>query len=70
MVKYGGLLCVDCGSNLELSVGYDGIDEEAIKHHKDNNDFGCLVSLECTKCSRVYPVCRCADFNSVSAINN
>ena len=41
------LKCPGCGGGLELSIGYDGLDEG-----------GCSVHLDCRECPRIYEIAR------------
>lgn len=62
------LKCPECGAELELSVGYDGMSEEAEQYGKFSPNWGWVVSLDCTKCSRVYPICRTNNRLNISSI--
>ena len=56
--KFGGLKC-ECGAELELHVSFDGASEEAQRYDKQHSPkWEWIVSLDCTQCSRTYPVCR------------
>lgn len=57
-MKYGGLKCPACGADLEMSVAFDGMDNEAVRYDKHNSEWGWVVSLCCTSCPRVFPICR------------
>lgn len=63
------LKCPECGADLKLSVGYDGMSEEAVLYDSTfAPDWGWVVRLECTECSRVYPICRTRYYLGVSEI--
>lgn len=63
------LKCPECGAELELSVGFDGMSEEAVLYDSTfAPNWGWVVSLDCTKCSRVYPICRTNQLLNVSGI--
>lgn len=56
MSKLGGLVCPDCGAELEVSVAYDGCDWDSVAG--EGSGFCWCVSLDCTACSRTFPVGR------------
>lgn len=60
--------CPECGAELELSVAYDGKHDEAELYNFFAPNWGWLVSLECTECSRIYPICRTSNYQGVSEI--
>lgn len=69
-MKFNGLKCA-CGGELELDVAYDGQSEEAVRyHHQHDHNWGYVVGLCCTKCSRVYHIARTDSHLSVSAIKD
>ena len=68
-LKYGGLKCPECGGELELYVGFDGLDEEAERYDKRySNKWSWKVSLDCTQCPCSYPVCKTPDQSYISEI--
>lgn len=65
-MKYGNFKC-GCGSDdIRLDIGYDGLDELSVAG--ECSGFGIVVSLCCTNCGRVYPVCRVKVFTEVCNI--
>ena len=61
--------CPDCGSRLEISAAYDGISKDAEKYDVQySNEWGYLISLECSKCPSVFPLMRTKGFQYISAI--
>lgn len=68
-MSFGGLKCAECGADLELSVGCDGLDEQAERYDgRWDREWGWEVSLHGTKCSRVYPICRTPNYKYISKI--
>ncbi|MEE5994306.1 MAG: hypothetical protein V3G42_13900 [Oscillospiraceae bacterium] len=68
-LKYGGLKCPECGGELKLCVGYEGLHEDAKRYdERYSNKWGWTVSLDCTECPRSYPVCKTPDYFYISEI--
>lgn len=67
MQNFGGLKCSSCGASLVLRVGFDGDSEAAARFSEHDREWGWSVSLDCSACARVYPVCRTPDIRYISA---
>lgn len=65
-MKFGGLKCAACGADLELSISFDGMSENAVQFRKYDSEWGYVVHLNCTKCPRTYPICRTPNANYIS----
>ena len=67
-IRIKHLKCPECGAELELDSAYDGMHEEAGQYSKFSPNWGWLVSLNCTRCSRIYPICRTSKYQDISEI--
>ena len=63
-MKNNNLPSCECGSNLELSVGYTGADWNC--EAGDGSGYGWEVSLVCPSCGRCYVICHTKDSHDVS----
>ena len=55
MKKFNGLVCSGCGSELDLVVSYDGLDNKAVDYDKRfSPNWGYEIELVCSKCGRAY----------------
>ena len=61
---FGGLVCPNCGKQLELRTNFDGRDEIAV----EGKGFGYSVELVCTVCSHSCPICRTNNKQAISKI--
>ena len=67
--EFGNLLtapaCQACGSPLRLSLGYTGADWDTVAG--DGSGHGHVISLDCSRCDRTYPLLGVRDVAEVSA---
>lgn len=69
MVYNDELRCAKCGGRLEIGGKRDGLSDRAEKYDPEMSpNWEYVVSLECTGCPAVYPICRVNSLKSVSAI--
>ena len=61
---FGGLVCPNCGKQLELRTNFDGRDEIAV----EGKGFGYSVELVCTVCSHSCPICKTNNKQAISKI--
>ena len=61
---FGGLVCPNCGKQLELRTNFDGRDEIAV----EGKGFGYSVELVCKVCSHSCPICRTNNKQAISKI--
>ena len=57
--------CGECGSGLEMSVGYTGADWNSVAG--DGSGVGWEVSRVCPTCGRCYVICHVKDSKDISA---
>lgn len=68
-MKFGGLKCVECGGELNLTAGFDGCCEEAVSYNaKTSPDWDYEIALRCENCNRYYPICRTPKSKYISAV--
>lgn len=66
MSNLNGLRCTKCGGELNMEVGFDGMDQESVAG--EGSGFTWTVQLLCNSCGRTYDICRCKGASSVSEI--
>ncbi len=54
MSNIGGLRCPACGSELEVSISYNGCDWDS--EAGEGSGFNYTIYLSCTHCARTYPI--------------
>ena len=71
MKKFNGLVCSGCGSELDLVVSYDGLDNKAVDYDKRfSPNWGYEIELVCSKCGRAYGICRTDKDSHISEITH
>ena len=71
MKKFNGLVCSGCGSELDLAVSYDGLDNKAVDYDKRfSPNWGYEIELVCSKCGRAYGICRTDKDSHISEITH